>query len=82
VLLRIFNECARLTLEFGHVKKELGLPVFDRPGKCILSKRMAFIGSESRYGMPPSGIPPFSPRNSRFFAWGLQSGRIQLLICY
>jgi len=29
VLLRIFNEWARLALEIEHVKKELGLPVFD-----------------------------------------------------
>jgi len=29
VLLRIFNERARLALEIGHIKKELNLPVFD-----------------------------------------------------
>jgi chorismate mutase len=29
VLLRIFNERARLALEIGHAKKELNLPVFD-----------------------------------------------------
>ena len=29
VLLRIFNERARLALEIGHLKKELNLPVFD-----------------------------------------------------
>lgn len=32
VLLRIFNERARLALEIGHLKKELHLPVFD-PGR-------------------------------------------------
>ncbi|KAB0669697.1 chorismate mutase [Oryzomonas sagensis] len=29
VLLRIFNERARLALEIGHLKKGLSLPVFD-----------------------------------------------------
>jgi chorismate mutase len=29
VLLRIFNERARLALEIGHLKKGLGLPVYD-----------------------------------------------------
>ena len=29
VLLRIFNERARLALEIGHIKKEWNLPVFD-----------------------------------------------------
>src|SRR3970282_346880 len=29
VLLRVLNERARLALEIGHVKKELGLPMFD-----------------------------------------------------
>lgn len=29
VLLRIFNERARLALEIGHLKKGLNLPVFD-----------------------------------------------------
>lgn len=32
VLLRVFNERARIALEIGHLKKELGLPVFD-PGR-------------------------------------------------
>ena len=32
VLLRIFNERARLALEIGHLKKGLDLPVFD-PGR-------------------------------------------------
>jgi len=32
VLLRVFNERARIALEIGHAKKELGLPVFD-PGR-------------------------------------------------
>ena len=32
VLLRIFNERARLALEIGHIKKAQGLPVFD-PGR-------------------------------------------------
>ena len=40
VLLRIFNECARLTLEFGHVKKELGLPVFDPAREKRIFARM------------------------------------------
>jgi len=29
VLLRIFNERARLALQIGHIKKDLGLPVYD-----------------------------------------------------
>ena len=29
VLLRIFNERARLALEIGHMKNKLGLPVYD-----------------------------------------------------
>jgi len=32
VLLRVFNERARIALEIGHIKKDLGLPVFD-PGR-------------------------------------------------
>lgn len=32
VLLRVFNERARIALEIGRVKKMLGLPVFD-PGR-------------------------------------------------
>ncbi|HEY5997290.1 MAG TPA: chorismate mutase [Candidatus Deferrimicrobiaceae bacterium] len=32
VLLRVFSERARLALEIGHLKKGLGLPVFD-PGR-------------------------------------------------
>lgn len=32
VLLRVFNERARIALEIGHVKKGLGMPVFD-PGR-------------------------------------------------
>ncbi len=32
VLLRVFNERARIALEIGRVKKGLGLPVFD-PGR-------------------------------------------------
>lgn len=32
VLLRIFNERARLALEIGRIKKGLGIPVFD-PGR-------------------------------------------------
>ena len=32
VLLRIFNERARLALEIGHLKKGLNLPVYD-PGR-------------------------------------------------
>ncbi|MBP2688708.1 MAG: Chorismate mutase [Deltaproteobacteria bacterium] len=32
VLLRVFNERARIALEIGHEKKGLGLPVFD-PGR-------------------------------------------------
>jgi chorismate mutase len=32
VLLRVFNERARIALEIGLVKKRLGLPVFD-PGR-------------------------------------------------
>ena len=42
VLLRIFNERARLALEIGRVKKELELPIFD-PGreKRIFSRMKA-----------------------------------------
>ncbi len=40
VLLRIFNERARLALEIGHVKKELGLPVFDPAREKRIFARM------------------------------------------
>ena len=42
VLLRVFNERARIALEIGRIKKELELPVFD-PGreKRIFSRMKA-----------------------------------------
>ncbi|MBF8257916.1 MAG: chorismate mutase [Actinobacteria bacterium] len=40
VLLRIFNERARLALEIGHIKKELGLPVFDPAREKRIFARM------------------------------------------
>ena len=40
VLLRILNERARLALEIGHVKKELGLPVFDPAREKRIFARM------------------------------------------
>lgn len=40
VLLRIFNERARLALEIGHIKKVLGLPVFDPAREKRIFARM------------------------------------------
>jgi chorismate mutase len=40
VLLRIFNERARLALEIGHVKKERGLPVYDPAREKRIFARM------------------------------------------
>jgi chorismate mutase len=40
VLLRIFNERARLALEIGHHKKRLGLPVFDPAREKRIFARM------------------------------------------
>lgn len=40
VLLRIFNERARLALEIGHIKKELGLPVYDPAREKRIFARM------------------------------------------
>lgn len=40
VLLRIFNERARLALEIGHCKKDLGLPVFDPSREKKIFMRM------------------------------------------
>jgi chorismate mutase len=40
VLLRIFNERARLALEIGHFKKELNLPVFDPSREKRIFARM------------------------------------------
>ena len=40
VLLRIFNERARLAIEIGHVKKELGLAVFDPTREKQIFTRM------------------------------------------
>jgi len=40
VLLRIFNERARLALEIGHMKKELALPVFDPAREKRIFARM------------------------------------------
>ena len=40
VLLRIFNERARLALEIGHHKKVLGLPVYDPSREKRIFNRM------------------------------------------
>lgn len=40
VLLRIFNERARLALEIGHHKKLLGLPVYDPAREKRIFSRM------------------------------------------
>jgi chorismate mutase len=40
VLLRIFNERARLALEIGHLKKGLNLPVFDPAREKRIFNRM------------------------------------------
>ena len=40
VLLRVFNERARLALEIGHIKKGLGLPVFDPSREKAIFARM------------------------------------------
>jgi chorismate mutase len=40
VLLRIFNERARLALEIGHAKKQLDLPVFDPSREKRIFSRM------------------------------------------
>lgn len=40
VLLRIFNERARLALEIGHIKKDLGLPVYDPSREKRIFARM------------------------------------------
>lgn len=40
VLLRIFNERARLALEIGHLKKGSGLPVFDPAREKRIFARM------------------------------------------
>ncbi|MBP2669208.1 MAG: Chorismate mutase [Deltaproteobacteria bacterium] len=40
VLLRVFNERARLALEIGHRKKGLGLPVFDPAREKRIFARM------------------------------------------
>ena len=40
VLLRIFNERARLALEIGHLKKELTLPVYDPAREKRIFNRM------------------------------------------
>jgi len=40
VLLRIFNERARLALEIGHAKKGLNLPVFDPAREKRIFDRM------------------------------------------
>ena len=40
VLLRIFNERARLALEIGHMKKGLNLPVFDPTREKRIFARM------------------------------------------
>ena len=40
VLLRIFNERARLALEIGHLKKDLNLPVYDPAREKRIFNRM------------------------------------------
>lgn len=40
VLLRIFNERARLALEIGHHKKQLNLPVYDPTREKAIFSRM------------------------------------------
>ena len=40
VLLRVFNERARLALEIGHLKKGLGVPVFDPAREKRIFARM------------------------------------------
>lgn len=40
VLLRIFNERARLALQIGHIKKDLGLPVYDPTREKRIFTRM------------------------------------------
>ena len=40
VLLRVFNERARLALEIGHIKKERGLPVYDPAREKHIFARM------------------------------------------
>lgn len=40
VLLRIFNERARLALQIGHLKKGLDLPVYDPAREKRIFKRM------------------------------------------
>jgi chorismate mutase len=40
VLLRIFNERARLALQIGHLKKDMGLPVFDPAREKRIFARM------------------------------------------
>jgi len=40
VLLRIFNERARLALEIGHLKKQLDLPIFDPSREKRIFERM------------------------------------------
>lgn len=40
LLLRIFNERARVALEIGHIKKALGLPVFDPAREKRIFSRM------------------------------------------
>ncbi len=40
VLLRIFNERARLALEIGYIKKDLGLPVYDPAREKRIFARM------------------------------------------
>ncbi len=40
LLLRIFNERARVALEIGHIKKALGLPVYDPSREKRIFSRM------------------------------------------
>jgi chorismate mutase len=40
VLLRIFNERARLALQIGHIKREQGLPVYDPSREKRIFARM------------------------------------------
>ncbi|SHJ55746.1 chorismate mutase [Malonomonas rubra DSM 5091] len=39
-LLRIFNERAALALEIGHIKKKIGLPIYDPKREKLIFERM------------------------------------------
>jgi len=39
-LLRLFNQRAALALEIGHIKKKLGLPIYDPQREKLIFERM------------------------------------------